>query len=49
MQQAKKALESTLEKQDGVAKIETLKKIEIQEANYNNFLQDVVQNYLLIQ
>jgi len=45
MQQAKKALESTLEKQDGVAKIETLKKIEIQEANYNNFLQDVVQSY----
>ena len=45
MQQAKKALESTLEKQDGAAKAETLKKIEIQEANYNNFLQDVVERY----
>lgn len=45
MQQAKKALENTLEKQDGAAKVETLKKIEIQEANYNNFLQDVVERY----
>lgn len=45
MQQAKKALENTLEKQDGAAKAETLKKIEIQEANYNNFLQDVVEKY----
>ncbi len=45
MQQTKKALENTLEKQEGVAKEETLKKIEIEEANYNNFLQDVVERY----
>jgi len=44
-QQSKKALESTLEKQDGSAKEETLKKIEIVEADYNNFLEDVVQKY----
>ena len=45
MQQSKKALESTLEKQEGLAKEETLKKIEIVEADYNNFLQDVVEKY----
>ncbi|MEO7306233.1 MAG: CHAT domain-containing protein [Ferruginibacter sp.] len=45
MQQSKKALENTLEKQDGAAKEETLKKIEIVEADYNNFLQDVVEKY----
>jgi CHAT domain-containing protein len=45
MQQSKKALESTLEKQEGAAKEETLKKIEIVEADYNNFLQDVVEKY----
>ncbi|MEP7255685.1 MAG: CHAT domain-containing protein [Ferruginibacter sp.] len=45
MQQSKKALENTLEKQEGLAKEETLKKIEIVEANYNNFLQDVVEKY----
>ena len=45
MQQSKKALENTLEKQEGVAKEETLKKIEILEADYNNFLQDVVVRY----
>ncbi|MEQ1676065.1 MAG: CHAT domain-containing protein [Chitinophagaceae bacterium] len=45
MQQSKKALEQTLEKQEGVAKQETLKKIEILEADYNNFLQDVVEKY----
>lgn len=45
MQQSKKALESTLEKQEGAAKEETLKKIEIVEADYNNFLQDVVERY----
>ncbi len=45
MQQSRKALENTLEKQEGVAKQETLKKIEILEADYNNFLQDVVQQY----
>ncbi len=45
MQQSKKALENTLEKQEGVAKQETLKKIEILEADYNNFLQDVVEQY----
>ncbi len=45
MQQSKKALENTLEKQEGAAKEETLKKIEIAEADYNNFLQDVVGKY----
>ena len=45
MQQSKKALENTLEKQEGAAKEETLKKIEIVEANYNNFLQDVVEKF----
>lgn len=45
MQQSKKALENTLEKQNGVAKEETLKKIEILEAEYNNFLQDMVERY----
>lgn len=45
MQQEKKALEATLEKQEGAEKAATLKKIEIQEANYNNFLQDVVERY----
>jgi CHAT domain-containing protein len=45
MQQSKKALENTLEKQEGAAKEETLKKIEIVEADYNNFLQDVVEKY----
>ena len=45
LQQSKKALENTLEKQEGLAKEETLKKIEIVEANYNNFLQDVVEKY----
>lgn len=45
MQQSKKALEQTLEKQEGQSKRETLKKIEILEADYNNFLQDVVAQY----
>jgi CHAT domain-containing protein/Tfp pilus assembly protein PilF len=45
MQQSKKALENNLEKQTGTAKEETLKKIEILEADYNNFLQDVVEQY----
>lgn len=45
MQQSKKALENTLEKQEGAAKEETLKKIEIVEADYNNFLQDVVVKF----
>lgn len=45
LQQSKKALENTMEKQEGLAKEETLKKIEIVEANYNNFLQDVVEKY----
>lgn len=45
MQQSKKALENTLEKQDGAVKQATLKKIEILEADYNNFLQDVVAEY----
>lgn len=45
MQQAKKELEKTLEKQDGTAKAETIKKIEIQEAKYNSFLNDVVGSY----
>jgi len=45
MQQSRKALENNLEKQTGTAKEETLKKIEILEADYNNFLQDVVEQY----
>ena len=45
MQQSRKALEGTMDKQEGTAKQETLKKIEILEADYNNFLQDVVQQY----
>jgi CHAT domain-containing protein len=45
MQQSKKALENALDKQEGQAKKETLKKIEILEADYNNFLQDVVVQY----
>lgn len=45
MQQSKKALELTLDKQEGQNKKETLKKIEILEADYNNFLQDVVAQY----
>ena len=45
MQQSRKALENNLEKQSGTAKEETLKKIEILEADYNNFLQDVVEQY----
>jgi len=45
LQESKKALEGTLEKQEGVARQETLKKIEILEADYNNFLSDVVELY----
>ena len=52
MQQQKKQLEETASKQNGEAKIATLKKIEIQENDYRNFLDDVVikfkelENYL---
>lgn len=45
LQQSKKALENTLTKQEGTEKEETIKKIEIVEADYNNFLQDVVTQY----
>lgn len=45
LQQQKKQLEETAAKQEGEAKIATLKKIEIQEDNYNNFLQDVVEKF----
>ena len=45
MQQSKKALENTLEKQEGLAKEETLKKIEIVETEYNNFIEDVAVKY----
>jgi len=45
MQQSKKALENTVVKQEGPEKEETIKKIEILEADYNNFLQDVVAQY----
>lgn len=45
LQESKRALEGTLEKQEGVARQETLKKIEILEADYNNFLSDVVELY----
>ncbi|MCX6319222.1 MAG: CHAT domain-containing protein [Bacteroidetes bacterium] len=45
LQHSKKALENNLEKQEGQTRKETLKKIEILEADYNNFLQDVVMQY----
>ena len=45
MQQRIKAQENIKEKQAGVAKEETVKKIEILEADYHNFLQDVVVSY----
>ena len=45
LQQSKKALETTAEKQTGEAKQQTLKKIEILEADYTNFLQDIVESY----
>jgi len=45
MQQSKKALENTVVKQEGLEKEETIKKIEILETDYNNFLQDVVAQY----
>lgn len=46
MQQTKRALESSLDKQEGAAaKEEILKKIEILEKDYNNFLQDVLDKY----
>ncbi len=45
LQQSKKALENTAQKQEGENKKETLKKIEILEADYNNFLQDVLAKY----
>ena len=45
LQQSKKALENTAEKQTGEARQQTLKKIEILEADYTNFLQDIVETY----
>ena len=45
LQQSKKALENTAEKQTGEARQQTLKKIEIMEADYTNFLQDIVETY----
>ena len=45
LQQSKKALETTAEKQTGEAKEKTLKKIEIMETDYTNFLQDIVETY----
>jgi len=45
LQESRKALEGNLEKQEGQARQETLKKIEILEADYNNFLADVVELY----
>jgi CHAT domain-containing protein len=42
LQQTKKALEVAAEKQKGEEKEETLKKIEILEEDYTNFLQDVI-------
>jgi CHAT domain-containing protein/ATP/maltotriose-dependent transcriptional regulator MalT len=42
LQQTKKALEATAEKQKGEEKEQTLKKIEILEDDYTNFLQDVI-------
>lgn len=45
MQQAKKALEQNMLTQKGQARLETLKKIEILEKDYTNFLQDVVKRF----
>ena len=45
MQQTRKALEITLAKQSGVSKQETQKMIEILEADYHNFLDDVLTKY----
>ena len=45
LQQSKKALESTLEKQEGLVKEETLKKIEIAENKYRGFLDQMVKKY----
>lgn len=45
MQESKKALEKTLEKQEGTAKNETLKKIEILNADYDNFVSDLLGKY----
>jgi CHAT domain-containing protein len=45
MQESKKALENNLGQQEGISRRETLKKIEILEADYNNFLQDVITQF----
>ena len=45
MQQEQKVLRETVRKQQGEARLETLKKIEILEKDYNNFLQDMVLKY----
>ncbi|MFI5187592.1 MAG: tetratricopeptide repeat protein, partial [Chitinophagales bacterium] len=45
LQQSKKELETTAAKQSGETREQTLKKIEIAEADYTNFLQDVVEKY----
>ena len=45
MQESKKALENTLEKQEGLAKKETLKKIEILENDYQNFINDATDKF----
>ena len=45
MQESKKALEKTMEKQDGLAKKETLKTIEILEDNYQNFINDATDKF----
>ena len=45
MQESKKALENTLGKQEGLAKKETLKKIEILENDYQNFINDATDKF----
>lgn len=45
LQQQKKQLEETAAKQDGEAKVATLKQIEIQENKYTTFLEDVIQQF----
>lgn len=45
MQESRKAMESTLDKQEGDARTVTLKKIEILEKDYQNFMDDVVGRY----
>lgn len=44
-QEARKALENTMSKQEGEDKISSMKKMEILENDYQNFMEDVVNRY----